>query len=90
MLAALTLAMVFVIKHTQVRHQRATQRKLDEILLAVPVTGNALLTLEHASDDELHATAASVGPSARPRSAMIQSLVQVAEPMAGSRAGGRS
>jgi low affinity Fe/Cu permease len=53
--AALTLAMVFVIQHTQARHQRATQRKLDEILLAIPDTDNALLTLEHASNDELHA-----------------------------------
>ena len=47
--AALTLAMVFVIQHSQARHQRATQRKLDEILLAIPGTDNALLTLEHAS-----------------------------------------
>lgn len=53
--AALTLAMVFVIQYSQARHQRATQRKLDEILLAMPGTDNALLTLEHASDDELHA-----------------------------------
>lgn len=53
--AAVTLAMVFVIQHSQARHQRATQRKLDEILLAMPGTDNALLTLEHASDDELHA-----------------------------------
>ena len=54
--AAVTLAMVFIIQHSQVRHQRASQRKLDEILLALPGTDNALLTLEHASDDELHAT----------------------------------
>jgi low affinity Fe/Cu permease len=53
--SALTLAMVFVIQHTQARYQRATQRKLDELLLAVPGTDNSLLTLEHASDDELHA-----------------------------------
>jgi low affinity Fe/Cu permease len=53
--AALTLTMVFVIQHTQARHQRATQRKLDEILLTMPGTDNALVTLEHASDDELHA-----------------------------------
>jgi len=53
--AAITLAMVFVIQHTQGRHQRATQRKLDEIILALPQADNALLTLEHASDDELHA-----------------------------------
>ena len=52
--AALTLAMVFVIQHTQARHQRATQRKLDEILLALPGTDRALVTLEHASDEELH------------------------------------
>ena len=56
LVAALTLTMVFVIQHTQARHQRATQRKLDEILLAIPGTDNALQTLEHASDDELHAT----------------------------------
>jgi low affinity Fe/Cu permease len=53
--SALTLAMVFVIQHTQARYQRATQRKLDELLLAVPGTNSSLLTLEHASDDELHA-----------------------------------
>jgi low affinity Fe/Cu permease len=53
--SALTLAMVFIIQHTQARHQRATQRKLDEILLAIPGTDDALVTLEHASDDELHA-----------------------------------
>jgi low affinity Fe/Cu permease len=54
--AALTLAMVFVIQHTQARHQRATQRKLDEILRALPGADNSLLTLEHAADSELHAT----------------------------------
>jgi len=52
--AALTLVMVFIIQHTQARHQRATQRKLDEILLALPDTDNALVTLEHASDAEQH------------------------------------
>src|SRR5207253_1659165 len=51
--AALTLAMVFVIQHSQARHQRATQRKLDEILLAMPGADNSLLTLEHASDEQL-------------------------------------
>jgi low affinity Fe/Cu permease len=57
LVAALTLTMVFVIQHTQARHQRATQRKLDEILLAMPGTDNSLLRLEHASDDELRAAA---------------------------------
>jgi low affinity Fe/Cu permease len=55
LVAALTLTMVFVIQHTQARHQRATQRKLDEILLAMPGTDNSLLRLEHAPDDELRA-----------------------------------
>jgi low affinity Fe/Cu permease len=55
LVAALTLVMVFVIQHTQARHQRATQRKLDEILQALPDTDNSLLALEHASDDELRA-----------------------------------
>jgi low affinity Fe/Cu permease len=57
LVSALTLAMVFVIQHTQARHQRATQRKLDEILRALPGADNSLLTLEHASDTELRATA---------------------------------
>lgn len=53
LVAALTLVMVFVIQHTQARHQLATQRKLDEILLAMPGADNSLLTLEHASDEQL-------------------------------------
>ena len=57
LVAALTLAMVFVIQHTQARQQRATQRKLDEILRTIPNADNSLLALEHASDDELHAAA---------------------------------
>ncbi|MDQ2811398.1 MAG: low affinity iron permease family protein [Actinomycetota bacterium] len=56
LVAALTLAMVFVIQHTQARQQAATQRKLDEILRALPGADNALLSLEHASDDELRAS----------------------------------
>src|ERR1700747_1149423 len=56
LVAALTLTMVFVIQHTQARHQRATQRKLDEILHALPDADNSLITFEHASDKELHAT----------------------------------
>lgn len=56
LVAALTLAMVFVIQHTQAREQAATQRKLDEILQALPGADNSLLMLEHASYDELRAT----------------------------------
>jgi low affinity Fe/Cu permease len=56
LVAALTLAMVFVIQHTQAREQAATQRKLDEIMKALPGADNSLLMLEHASNDELLAT----------------------------------
>ena len=56
---AVTLAMVFVIQHTQARQQAATQRKLDEILQALPGADNSLLALEHASDDELRAAGQS-------------------------------
>ena len=55
LVAAITVTMVFVIQHTQARHQAATQRKLDEILRVLPDADNALLTLEHASDSELRA-----------------------------------
>jgi low affinity Fe/Cu permease len=57
--AALTLAMVFVIQHTQARQQAATQRKLDEILQALPGADKSLLAMEHASDDELRAAGQS-------------------------------
>ena len=53
LVAAVTVVMVFVIQHTQARHQAATQRKLDEILRVLPEADNSLLALEHASDDEL-------------------------------------
>jgi low affinity Fe/Cu permease len=56
LVAALTLGMVFVIQHTQSREQAATQRKLDEILYALPGADDAMLSLEHASDHELQAT----------------------------------
>jgi low affinity Fe/Cu permease len=56
LVAALTLAMVFVIQHTQAREQAATQRKLDEILQALPGADNSLLMLEHASHNEMSAT----------------------------------
>jgi low affinity Fe/Cu permease len=38
---------------TQARAQAATQRKLDEILLASPEADNTLITLEEAPDNEL-------------------------------------
>jgi low affinity Fe/Cu permease len=51
--AAVTLAMVFVIQHTQAREQVATQRKLDEILRSLPEADNALIAFEDASDGEI-------------------------------------
>jgi low affinity Fe/Cu permease len=53
--AAITLAMVFVIQHTQARQEAVTQRKLDEILRALPAASNSLITLEEAPDSELRA-----------------------------------
>lgn len=55
--AAVTLAIVFVIQHTQAREQAVTQRKLDEILHALPEADNALVTLENASDSTLQQVA---------------------------------
>ncbi|MDP9116006.1 MAG: low affinity iron permease family protein [Actinomycetota bacterium] len=51
--AALTLAIVFVIQHTQAREQIVTQRKLDEILRSLPNADNTLIAFEGASDQEL-------------------------------------
>lgn len=59
LVAAVTLGMLFVIQHTQARQQAATQRKLDEILHALPEADDALVRLEHGSDAELRAAADS-------------------------------
>ena len=59
--------MVFIIQHTQSRQQAATQRKLDEIPQALPEADNSLLTLEHASGDELRATGDCIAASTRLR-----------------------
>jgi low affinity Fe/Cu permease len=75
--SALTLAMVFVLQHTQARQQAVTQRKLDEILRAMPAADNALIGLEAGSDRELAAVtdshqeirAAAVRPGPRDRQA---------------------
>ena len=53
--AAVTLAMVFVLQHTQARDQLVVQRKLDALLAAVPRADNSLIALEEASDAELAA-----------------------------------
>jgi len=55
LVAALTLAMLFVVQHTQARLEHATQRKLDELLHALPEADSTLVRLEHGSDAELRA-----------------------------------
>lgn len=59
LVSAVTLVMVFVIQHTQAREQEATQRKLDELLRALPGADNAMVTLEEAPDAELEAARAA-------------------------------
>ena len=54
LVAGLTFAMLFVIQHTQSRLQAATQRKLDEILKALPAANKAVVSIENANDEELH------------------------------------
>jgi low affinity Fe/Cu permease len=51
--SAVTLAMVFVIQHTQSREQAATQRKLDELLRALPEAQSGLIMLEEASEETM-------------------------------------
>ena len=55
--SAVTLVMVFVIQHTQTRQQSATQRKLDELLRAMPAADDRLIAVEEAPDQELAALA---------------------------------
>ena len=50
-----TVFMVFAIQHLQARDQVVTQRKLDELLRAVPRADNKLIAVEEASDGELEA-----------------------------------
>jgi low affinity Fe/Cu permease len=54
MVSAVTLAMVFVIQPTQSRQQAVTQRKLDEILRALPEADSSMIALESASGAELN------------------------------------
>lgn len=55
--SAVTVVMVFVLQHTQTRQELALQRKLDEILRAIPTADNRLINLEGASDEDLEAHA---------------------------------
>jgi low affinity Fe/Cu permease len=51
--STVTLVMVFVIQHTQSREQAATQRKLDELLRALPEAQSELMMLEEASEETM-------------------------------------
>jgi low affinity Fe/Cu permease len=55
--SSVTVVMVFAIQHTQHREQLVTQRKLDELLRALPQADDRLIAAESASDDELEALA---------------------------------
>jgi low affinity Fe/Cu permease len=50
-----TVVMLFAIQHMQNRDQQVVQRKLDEILRAVPQADNQLIALEEAPDEEIEA-----------------------------------
>lgn len=51
--AAVTLVMLFVIQHTQSRHQIALQLKLDELIRASPAADDQLVRIEAAASEEL-------------------------------------
>ena len=50
-----TLIMVFTLQHMQSRLDSATQRKLDELVRAMPRADDQLIAVEEAPDDELAA-----------------------------------
>src|SRR5664280_2150897 len=51
--SAITVVMVFAILHTQGREQAATQRKLDEVIHALPGADESLMMLEEASRENM-------------------------------------
>lgn len=51
--SAITVIMVFAILHIQGREQAATQRKLDELIHALPGTDESLMMLEEASPEDM-------------------------------------
>jgi len=50
---SITLVMLFVIQHTQSRHQIALQLKLDELIRTSPEADDHLVHIEFADDTEL-------------------------------------
>jgi low affinity Fe/Cu permease len=53
LVAFVTLIMVFTLQHTQTRSEAATQRKLDELLRALPGASDSLMLLEEAPPEVL-------------------------------------
>jgi low affinity Fe/Cu permease len=51
----ITLMMLVIIQHSQGREQTATQRKLDELLRALPQAESTLILLEEESDETMQA-----------------------------------
>ena len=51
--ASVTLVMLFVIQHTQSKHQLALQLKLDELIRTSPVADDQLVRIEVADPEEL-------------------------------------
>jgi low affinity Fe/Cu permease len=51
--SGVTLVMLFVIQHTQSRHQLALQLKLDELIRTSPAADDQLVHIEIADDAEL-------------------------------------
>ncbi len=51
--SAVTLVMLFVVQHTQSRHQMALQLKLDELIRTSPVADDQLVHIEIADDAEI-------------------------------------
>jgi low affinity Fe/Cu permease len=50
----ITLVLIFAVQHTQARDQKATHRKLDELLATIPATDRRFIRLEQATDDEIN------------------------------------
>jgi low affinity Fe/Cu permease len=57
--SAVTLVMLFIIQHTQSRHQTSLQLKLDELIRTSPVADDQLVRIESADDSELDELARS-------------------------------
>jgi low affinity Fe/Cu permease len=49
-----TVILIFAVQHTQARNQKATHRKLDELLAANPATDRRFIRLEQGTDDEIN------------------------------------